>query len=246
MAQKSDIEWTQATWNPVVGCTKHSDGCKNCYAEPIALQLQKQGVKGYENGFKLTLRPNRLDIPLSWKKPRLIFVDSMCDLFHDDVPLDYIKQVFDIMHKADWHIYQILTKRAERMAELSKELNWVNHIMPGVTIESNKYRHRLDYLKAINAPLKWLSLEPLIAPIEKLDLKGISWVIAGGESGRNARPMNIDWIRNIRDWAKEQNVAFWFKQNSEHGCYGNVPLPILDEKTYKEFPVFKRSNDLFE
>ncbi|MDR2008106.1 MAG: phage Gp37/Gp68 family protein [Alphaproteobacteria bacterium] len=239
MSIKSNIEWTDATWNPIVGCSKYSGGCINCYAMPIAELFQAQGVKGYENGFQLTLRPDRLDIPLHWKKPRLIFVDSMCDLFHKDVPLDYIKQVFNVMKRADWHIYTILTKRSQRLRELAPYLEWLPHIVMGVTIESDKYRDRLDDLKATPSHMKYLSLEPLIAPIERLNLKGIDWVIVGGESGKNARLMDTNWVRHIRDWTLEQGVAFWFKQYSEYKCFGNVPKPILDGQTYRQFPNFK-------
>ncbi|MCL2538490.1 MAG: phage Gp37/Gp68 family protein [Alphaproteobacteria bacterium] len=242
MSQKSNLEWTDATWNPIVGCTKYSDGCKNCYAMPIAERLCNQGIAGYENGFKLTLRPERLEIPLHWKKPRLIFVDSMCDLFHDDIPLEYIQKVFAIMKRADWHIYTILTKRSHRMRELAPFLEWLPNIVAGVTIESNKYRNRLDDLKAVPAVMKYLSLEPLLDRIERLDLTNIDWLIVGGESGQNARPVNVDWIREVRDWTLEQKVSFWFKQYSEHGCSGNMPAPILDGKTYKQFPEFKRGN----
>ena len=239
MAQNSNLEWTYATWNPLVGCTKYSDGCKNCYAMPIAERLCEQGIKGYENGFKLTLRPERLELPLHWKKPRLIFVDSMCDLFHDDVPLEYIQKVFAIMKQANWHIYTILTKRSKRLRELAAYLEWQPNIVMGVTIESDKYRDRLDDLKAVPAYMRYLSLEPLLGQIERLDLTEIDWVIIGGESGPNARPMNTDWVREIRDWTLEQGKAFWFKQYSEHGCLGNVPEPILDGEKYKQFPEFK-------
>jgi protein gp37 len=209
---------------------------------PIAERLREQGISGYENGFKLTLRPERLELPLHWKKPRLVFVDSMCDLFHDDVPLEYIQKVFAVMKQADWHIYTILTKRSARLRELAPLLEWQPHIVMGVTIESDKYRDRLDDLKTVPAHIKYLSLEPLLGRIERLDLTGIDWVIAGGESGSSARQMDTDWVREIRDWTLEQKKAFWFKQYSEHGCYGNVPEPILDGKKYKQFPEFKRGN----
>jgi protein gp37 len=242
MSEHSDLEWTDATWNPLVGCTKYSDGCKNCYAAPIAQRLREQGVAGYENGFKLTLRPERLEIPLHWRRPRLIFVDSMCDLFHDDLPLEYIQRVFATMKQADWHIYTILTKRSARMRELAPQLEWFPHIVAGVTIESYKYRQRLDDLKAVPAKMRYLSLEPLLGRIKRLDLTGIDWVIVGGESGSNARPMDTDWVREIRDWTLEQGKAFWFKQYSEHGCHGAVPPPVLDGKIYKQFPEFQRGN----
>jgi len=188
----------------------------------------------------LTLRPERLDAPLHWGKPRLVFVDSMCDLFHDDVPLEYIRKVFAVMKRADWHIYTILTKRSGRMRDLAPQLEWLPNIVAGVTIESDKYRGRLEDLKIVPAHMRYLSLEPLLGRIERLDLTGIDWVIVGGESGQDARFMGADWVREIRDWTLEQGKAFWFKQYSEHGCYGAVPPPILDGKIYKQFPEFKR------
>ncbi|MDR2685592.1 MAG: phage Gp37/Gp68 family protein [Rickettsiales bacterium] len=242
MSEHSDIDWTSATWNPLIGCTKYSDGCANCYAKPIAERLRDQGVPGYENGFNPTILPNRLDIPLHWKKPRLIFVNSMSDLFHDAVPTEYIQQVFDAMNRADWHVYQVLTKRSHRMRELTESgaIKWLPHIWPGVTIEADKYRARLDDLKATKAQHKWLSLEPLIAPVERLDLTDIDWVIACGESGRNARPMNLDWVRNIRDWTHQQGKLFWFKQLSafDGGDIKSAPA-MLDGKVYNERPAFR-------
>jgi len=209
---------------------------------PIAERLREQGIAGYENGFKLTLRPEKLGIPLHWKKPRLIFVDSMCDLFHDDVPLEYAQKVFAVMKRADWHVYTILTKRARRMRELSPHLEWLPHIVAGATIESDKYIDRLEDLKMVPAQMRYLSLEPLLSPIPRLDLTGIDWVIVGGESGPFARPMNTDWVREIRDWTLAQGKAFWFKQYSEHDCRGAVPPPVLDGKEYKQFPEFKPGN----
>jgi len=238
MASNSKLDWTDATWNPIVGCSKYSDGCLNCYAERFALRLQEQGTKGYENGFKLRLLPGRLNDPLKWAKPRLVFVGSMCDIFHDDVPLEYIRRVFDIMKRADWHSYLVLTKRSARMRELAPCLELLPNIVAGVTIESDKYLNRLDDLKSVPAEMKFLSLEPLLSRIPRLDLTDIDWVITCGESGQNARPMNTDWVREIRDWTLEQGKAFWFKQYSEHN--GTMPPPILDGKEYKQFPEFKR------
>jgi len=240
MASNSALDWTDATWNPIVGCTEYSDGCKNCYARRFALRLQEQGTKGYENGFKLTLLPDRLNDPIKWTKPRLIFLGSMCDVFHDDVPTEYIKQIFDVMKRADWHNYLVLTKRTKRMRELAPELEWLPHIVAGVTIESNKYIHRLDDLKAVPAQMKFLSLEPLLSRIPRLDLNGIDWIITCGESGKGARPMDTDWVREIRDWTLAQGKTFWFKQYSEHG--GMMQPPILDGKIHKEFPEFKPGN----
>ena len=238
------IEWTTETWNPVIGCDKWSDGCKNCYAREIALRLQRQGVSDYEQGFKVHILPHRLNGPLSWKKPRKIFVNSMSDLFHKDVPFDFLTSVFKIIEKADTHLFQILTKRSENLLALAPKLNWPDNLMMGVTIEANKYRYRLDHLKKVPAKYRFLSLEPLITPIERLDLTGVHQVIVGGESGPNARPMDINWVRNIKDWTKEQNVAFWYKQTSEYK--GQKSEPVLDGKYYKEEPDIKLNHTLFD
>ena len=226
------IEWTTETWNPVIGCDKWSDGCKNCYAREIALRLQRQGVSDYEQGFKVHILP------------RKIFVNSMSDLFHKDVPFDFLTSVFKIIEKADTHLFQILTKRSENLLALAPKLNWPDNLMMGVTIEANKYRYRLDHLKKVPAKYRFLSLEPLITPIERLDLTGIHQVIVGGESGPNARPMDINWVRNIKDWTKEQNVAFWYKQTSEYK--GQKSEPVLDGKYYKEEPDIKLNHTLFD
>ncbi|MDR1027368.1 MAG: phage Gp37/Gp68 family protein [Rickettsiales bacterium] len=242
MGSRSRIEWTGATWNPLIGCTKYSAGCENCYAERIALMLQRQGKPDYKNGFALNLLPERLEVPLHWKKPRVVFVNSMSDLFHDDVPLAFIRRVFDIMNRADWHMYQVLTKRSARMRELTESgaVVWSEHIWPGVTIEADEYRNRLDDLKAVKAAHKWLSLEPLIAPVRRLDLDGIDWVITCGESGNNARPMNIDWVRDIRDWTHRQGKAFFFKKYSERDFKDAADRPaLLDGELYKEWPEIK-------
>lgn len=212
MAAKSSIEWTESTWNPVTGCTKISDGCKNCYAEKLAKRLQAMGQANYKNGFKLTLQPKMLEIPLSWKKPQTIFVNSMSDLFHRDVPLDYIQQVFNVMAKADWHNFQVLTKRSERLKELSRELNWKPHIWMGVSVENEKVMHRIDDLRKTDAHIKFLSIEPLLGRLPKLDLTGIDWVIVGGESGSKARPMKEEWVLEIKDQCDAQSVPFFFKQ----------------------------------
>lgn len=212
MAAKSSIEWTESTWNPVTGCTKISDGCKNCYAEKLAKRLQAMGQANYKNGFKLTLQPKMLEIPLSWKKPQTIFVNSMSDLFHRDVPLDYIQQVFNVMVKADWHNFQVLTKRSERLKELSRELNWKPHIWMGVSVENEKVMHRIDDLRKTDAHIKFLSIEPLLGRLPKLDLTGIDWVIVGGESGSKARLMKEEWVLEIKDQCDAQNVPFFFKQ----------------------------------
>jgi protein gp37 len=189
MATNSHIEWTDCTWNPVTGCTKVSPGCKHCYAERLAKRLKAMGQANYRNAFKLTLQPQMLELPLHWKSPKRIFVNSMSDLFHKDVPVDYIRKVFEIMGRAHWHQYQILTKRSERVLQLSNELNWAPQIWMGVSVESEKYSYRIDDLRKIAAQVKFLSLEPLLGPLGKLNLQGIDWAIVGGESGPGARPL---------------------------------------------------------
>jgi protein gp37 len=212
MATNSPIEWTDATWNPVTGCDKISPGCKHCYAERMAKRLKAARNANYENGFELTLQPQMLNRPLEWRRPKQIFVNSMSDLFHDDVPLEYIQQVFAIMNKANWHQYQILTKRAERLEELNSKLKWAPHIWMGVSVESAKYLSRIDCLRRTRAHVKFLSLEPLLGPLPKMNLRGIDWAIVGGESGPGARPMEHDWVTDIRDQCERASVAFFFKQ----------------------------------
>jgi len=212
MAQRSGIEWTEATWNPVTGCTKTSPGCKFCYAERMANRLQTMGQANYLNGFDLTLQPHMLEHPLKWKKPQTIFVNSMSDLFHQDVPLAYARRVFDVMNRAYWHRFQVLTKRANRLAELNSSLEWASNIWMGVSVESHKYRGRIDALRSTGAHVKFLSLEPLLGPLHALDLSGIDWVIVGGESGPSARPMDAAWVTDIRDQCREARVSFFFKQ----------------------------------
>lgn len=240
----SNIEWTEETWNPVIGCDKWSDGCQNCYAYEIALRFQTMGVADYKDGFQVRTLPHRLNLPLTWKKPRKVFVNSMSDLFHKDVPFDFIQSVFDVIKRADTHLFQILTKRAENMIELADKLVWPDNLMMGVTIEADKYRYRLDLLKKVPAKYKFLSIEPLIAPLQKLDLSDIDWVIVGGESGSKARPMDLDWVRQIKDWCTEANVPFWFKQMSEYD--GKNQAPLLDGKLYKQQPDIRLQKDLFD
>src|SRR5687767_70927 len=199
MAQGSAIEWTESTWNPITGCTKISPGCKNCYAERMAHRLQAMRQPNYRNGFELTLQPHMLEIPLRWKKPQTIFVNSMSDLFHVDVPLDYVRRVFDVMRRAHWHQFQVLTKRSDRLAELDSDLEWAPNIWMGVSVESDKYRSRIDDLRSTHATLKFLSLEPLLGPLHQLNLRGIDWVIVGGESGPKARAMDAAWVTDLRD-----------------------------------------------
>ncbi len=212
MAQGSGIEWTESTWNPVTGCTKVSPGCKYCYAERMAERLQVMGQPNYVNGFRLTLQPHMLELPLKGKKPQTIFVNSMSDLFHEDVALAYILEVFDVMARAHWHRFQILTKRAERLEEISPKLYWAANIWMGVSVESERYRRRIDHLRATDAQIKFLSLEPLLGPLPALDLKDIDWVIVGGESGPNARPMDPAWATDLRDQCRTANGPFFFKQ----------------------------------
>lgn len=234
MGSKSTIEWTESTWNPVTGCTKISHGCKNCYAERMAKRLFAMGQKNYRNGFKLTLQPHMLELPLRWKKPQTIFVNSMSDLFHKNVPLDYIQSVFDVMRRAHWHRFQVLTKRAERLEELAPQLEWTTNIWMGVSVESQKYVSRIDNLRNTGAKTKFLSLEPLLGPLKNLNLEGIDWAIVGGESGFGSRPMLIDWVTRIREECIDSNVAFFFKQ------WGGVQKKrtgrLLEGRTWDEMP----------
>ena len=234
MATNSDIEWTDATWNPVTGCTKVSPGCKNCYAARMANRLQAMGQANYVNGFQLTTQPQMLDLPLTWKTPKRIFVNSMSDLFHKDVPLAYIQRVFDVMHRASWHQFQILTKRSERLLEVSSELEWAKQIWMGVSVETDKYAYRIDHLRQTGAKVKFLSLEPLLGPLPDLDLSGIDWVIAGGESGPHARGVEEGWITEIRDQCLDANVPFFFKQWG--GVRKKTTGRLLDGRTWDEMP----------
>ena len=234
MAQGSKIEWTDATWNPVTGCNKVSPGCKHCYAERLSKRLKATGMAKYSNGFVVTLHPDTLEIPLRWRKPRSIFVNSMSDLFHVDVPEPFIRDVFDVMERADWHRYQVLTKRADRVAELSHTLPWPSQVWMGVSVESQDYSRRIDLLRETDAQVKFLSLEPLLGPLPDLNLDGIDWVIVGGESGPGARPMQPDWAREIRDQCIDAGVAFHFKQWG--GVFKKRNGRELDGRTWDEMP----------
>lgn len=234
MATNSGIEWTDATWNPVTGCTKISPGCKYCYAERMSRRLKAMGQSNYVNGFRLTLQPQMLHLPLTWRRPRRIFVNSMSDLFHDDVPVDYIRRVFDVMGNASWHRYQVLTKRSKRLAKLGRVLDWHPSIWMGVSVENERYAHRIDDLRGTGAQVKFLSLEPLLGPLRNLDLSGIDWVIVGGESGPNARPMNPVWVHEIRDQCIASGVAFFFKQWG--GVFKKRTGRLLDDRTWDEMP----------
>ncbi|MCH8025389.1 MAG: phage Gp37/Gp68 family protein [Chloroflexi bacterium] len=219
MAQQSPIEWTEATWNPVTGCDKVSPGCAHCYAETFAERFR--GVPGhpYEQGFDLQLRPERLEQPLAWRKPRVIFVNSMSDLFHERIPEEYVASVFNVMQKASWHTFQILTKRSERLADLASKLPWPDNVWMGVSVENQRWTTRIDALRRVPSAIRFLSCEPLLGPLE-LDLTGIHWVIVGGESGHGARPMQPAWARDIRAQCEKQRVAFFFKQWGAHNEAG--------------------------
>ena len=219
MSEQSSIEWTDATWNPVTGCTRVSPGCAHCYALTFAERFR--GVPGhpYEMGFDLELRPERLQQPLDWKRPRMIFVNSMSDLFHEDIAPSYIHQVFDVMQAADWHTFQILTKRSERLVELAPELPWPENVWMGVSIENQRWTTRIDDLRRVPAAVRFLSCEPLLGPLQ-LDLAGIDWVIVGGESGPRARPMKPEWARSIRAQCESAEVPFFFKQWGAHDAEG--------------------------
>lgn len=209
---KSRIEWTESTWNPVTGCTKISDGCKHCYAERMAFRLMSMGQPNYRNGFDVTLHENVLPAPLKWKKSKMIFVNSMSDLFHEDIPESFIFKTFEIMRKAYWHTFQILTKRSERLLSLDTKIDWPKNVWMGVTVENDKHLHRIDDLRKTNASIKFLSLEPLLSPLLNLELKKIDWVIVGGESGPMARPIEKWWVESIRDVCLISKVPFFFKQ----------------------------------
>ncbi len=233
MAQSS-IEWTQMTWNPTTGCTKISAGCKFCYAEVMSRRLKAMGQEKYSNGFKLRLHPNTLEIPYTWKHPKIVFVNSMSDLFHEDVPLEYIKKVFKVMNDNPQHLFQVLTKRAERLYEFHKELHWTQNIWMGVSVENKKVVDRIDFLRKTSAKVKFLSLEPLIGELSKLNLKKINWVIVGGESGHTPRPMKQEWVIDIQEQCRIANVAFFFKQWG--GKNKKASGRILNGQTYNEMP----------
>ena len=235
MAQNSSIEWTEATWNPVTGCTQVSPGCKFCYAERMAKRLKAMGQPRYADGFRLTLQPDLLDAPLHWRTPRTIFVNSMSDLFHKDIPLNYIAQVFGTMKSAYWHTFQILTKRADRLEELASSLDWPENVWMGVSVENSDYTWRVRHLQQVPAQVRFLSVEPLLGPIPDLPLQGIHWVIVGGESGPGARPMNSAWVTNLRDQCVSADVPFFFKQwgGVNKGKTGRE----LDGRLWDEMPL---------
>lgn len=232
---RTAIEWTHATWNPVTGCDKISPGCNHCYAERMSLRLKAMGQKNYANGFQLTIQEHMLEVPLRWKKPQMIFVNSMSDLFHKDVPLEYIQRVFSVMKQAHWHRFQVLTKRSERLAEFSPQLDWPDNVWMGVSVERKDYTFRIDHLRQTGANVRFLSVEPLLGPIDKLDLEGIHWVIVGGESGPGARPMEEAWVCSIRDQCAAAGVPFFFKQWG--GTNKKKAGRLLEGRTWDEVPA---------
>lgn len=239
-ASKSSIEWTDTTWNPCTGCTKISAGCKFCYAAVLAKRLKAMGQPKYQNEFELTLHPSVVDLPRQWKKPKVVFVNSMSDLFHEDVPLDFIQQVFKTMNETPHHIYQVLTKRANRLAELSPYLTWTDNIWMGVSVEDKRVDYRIDCLRETGAKIKFLSLEPLIGALPSLDLTGINWAIVGGESGKQARPIEESWVLDIRDQCKNQEVSFFFKQWG--GKNKKKTGRLLQGIEYNEMPTEESQN----
>lgn len=212
MSEQSGIEWTDATWNPITGCTKISPGCKNCYAERLAVRLRAMGNPRYRNGFAVTLHDDQLTLPLRWKRPRRIFVNSMSDLFHESVPERFIRQIFEVMLAAPQHVFQVLTKRSERLASLASSLPWGPNVWQGVSVENSLYTSRIRDLQSVPALVRFLSIEPLLGPIPNLPLTRIDWVIVGGESGGGRRQMDPDWARQIRDQCLAAGVPFFFKQ----------------------------------
>lgn len=235
MADHSKIEWTQATWNPVTGCDKISAGCKNCYAERMAKRLQAMGQPQYADGFKVSLHPEILDRPRTWRKPRLVFVNSMSDLFHKDVPSAFVGRVFETMNACPQHTFQVLTKRPKRALALAKQLSWANNIWMGATVEDADSTSRIGFLRQVPACVRFLSLEPLLGPIPDLSLDGIHWVIVGGESGPGSRPIDTNWVRSIRDQCVRRKVPFFFKQWG--GTNKKKAGRVLDGRTWEEMPV---------
>ncbi len=242
MAANSKIEWTECTWNPVTGCTKISEGCRNCYAERMARRLQAMGQPNYRDGFKLTLHPHMLEMPLHWRQPRMIFVNSMSDLFHEDVPLAFIQKVFGVMQRASQHHFQVLTKRSERLARLSPKLPWPDNVWMGVTVENSNYTFRIEHLRQTKANVKFISIEPLLGPISDIDLDGIDWTIVGGESGPGARPMRPEWAVDIRDQCVAKNVPFFFKQWG--GINKKAAGRTLGNRTWDERPQFSMRREV--
>lgn len=236
MAQ-TRIEWTELTWNPTTGCNKVSQGCKFCYAEVMARRLKAMGLEKYRNGFELTLHEDSLKIPYTWKQPKIVFVNSMSDLFHKDIPLEFIQRVFKVMNDNPQHVFQVLTKRADILLKYHKELDWTHNIWMGVSVEDSKSLSRINLLRRTRAKVKFLSCEPLIGPLSNLNLKKIDWVIVGGESGRRPRPMKPEWVFEIHNKCIKENVPFFFKQWG--GTNKKKTGRVLKGRTYSEMPIVK-------
>jgi protein gp37 len=235
MATNSTIEWTEMTWNPVTGCSKVSDGCRHCYAERMALRLQAMDNPRYGNGFKVTLHNDLVDLPYRWgRRPRTVFVNSMSDLFHEDVPVDFIRRVFEAMAANPQHVFQVLTKRSARLRDVAPQLPWAENIWMGVSVEDDRVLHRIQDLQAVQARVRFLSCEPLIGPLEDLPLQGIHWVIVGGESGPGARPMRPEWVESVLRQCRAEGVPFFFKQWG--GAKKKKKGRALHERTYDEYP----------
>jgi protein gp37 len=234
MSEHSNIQWTSASWNPATGCDEVSPGCAHCYAKTFAERFRSVPAHPYEQGFDLRLWPERLELPLRWRKPRLIFVNSMSDLFHEGIPDEYVEQVFDVMRRAEHHVFQVLTKRHERLVELAPALPWPENVWMGVSIENRRFVHRADYLREVPAAVRFISAEPLLGPLQGLDLSDIHWLIAGGESGPGHRRVDADWVRDLRERCNAEGVAFFFKQWG-----GRTPKSggrELDGRTWDEMP----------
>lgn len=236
MATNTSIEWTEVTWNPTTGCDKISPGCKNCYAERMAKRLQAMGSSRYKDAFALQLHPDLIDLPLRWKRSRTIFVNSMSDLFHKDVPLDFLRRAFSVMERTPHHTYQILTKRSDRLASVSPALPWPKNVWIGVSVENLDVADRVEHLRAVPAAIRFLSCEPLLGPLSGISLSGIHWVIVGGESGPHARPMRKEWVTEILSICRTAQVPFFFKQWG--GTRKKLTGRKLDGKSYDEFPSF--------
>jgi protein gp37 len=234
MAANSSIEWTEMTWNPVTGCTKISQGCKHCYAERMATRLHAMGSERYRNGFRLTLHHDLIELPKTWKKPRVVFVNSMSDLFHEDVPADFIRRIFETMEACPQHTFQVLTKRSERLRKLGSSLSWPSNVWMGVSVENAPATKRIPDLLSVPGQVRFLSCEPLIGPLEDLPLNGIHWVIVGGESGPGARRMNPEWAKSIHRQCRQAAVPFFFKQWG--GVRKDMTGRMLYGRTYDEMP----------
>ncbi len=234
---KSKIEWTESTWNPITGCTKHSEGCYNCYAERMAKRLKAMGNKRYENGFDLTVHEDMFNRPLKWKKSQMIFVNSMSDMFHEDLDVGDIKKIFEVMNEAKQHVFQVLTKRADRLAELASELKWTDNIWMGVTVENAKHTSRIDFLREVPVKIKFISFEPLLGDVGKINLKNIDWAVVGGESGPRSRPIEEEWVLNIKGQCEKHNTLFYFKQWG--GVNKKKTGRLLQGKEYNAMPCVK-------